>query len=173
MHVTHAHTHTHTQTHTHTHTPSETHNVKHHVFVFRFLFFCCFVICSLSSWYFASLRRSGVAQWLACWAHNPKVRGSKPRSAIVLHGLVHTSSNIRVCRNASSFVFASVRAFCPSVRRFLRGLSSFVMSLCNGCFARSCVRRLSSESFVVLCLLWVLLHSCAKTVLRTYGCCMP
>ena len=24
---------------------------------------------------------SGVAQWLACWAHNPKVRGSKPRSA--------------------------------------------------------------------------------------------
>ena len=30
---------------------------------------------------------SGVAQWLACWAHNPKVRGSKPRSAIILmHG---------------------------------------------------------------------------------------
>ena len=27
--------------------------------------------------------RSGVAQWLACWAHNPKVRGSKPRSAIL------------------------------------------------------------------------------------------
>ena len=27
-------------------------------------------------------RNSGVAQWLACWAHNPKVRGSKPRSAI-------------------------------------------------------------------------------------------
>ena len=26
--------------------------------------------------------QSGVAQWLACWAHNPKVRGSKPRSAI-------------------------------------------------------------------------------------------
>ena len=25
---------------------------------------------------------SGVAQWLACWAHNPKVRGSIPRSAI-------------------------------------------------------------------------------------------
>ena len=25
---------------------------------------------------------SGVAQWLACWAHNPKVRGSKSRSAI-------------------------------------------------------------------------------------------
>ena len=27
---------------------------------------------------------SGVAQWLACWAHNPKVRGSKPRSAIYI-----------------------------------------------------------------------------------------
>ena len=27
-------------------------------------------------------KHSGVAQWLACWAHNPKVRGSKPRSAI-------------------------------------------------------------------------------------------
>ena len=25
--------------------------------------------------------KSGVAQWLACWAHNPKVRGPKPRSA--------------------------------------------------------------------------------------------
>ena len=25
---------------------------------------------------------SGMAQWLACWAHNPKIRGSKPRSAI-------------------------------------------------------------------------------------------
>ena len=24
---------------------------------------------------------SGVAQWLACWAHNPNVRGSKPHSA--------------------------------------------------------------------------------------------
>ena len=29
---------------------------------------------------------SGVAQWLACWAHNPKVRGSRPRSAILLVG---------------------------------------------------------------------------------------
>ena len=24
---------------------------------------------------------SGLVQWSACWAHNPKVRGSKPRSA--------------------------------------------------------------------------------------------
>ena len=30
--------------------------------------------------------RSGVAQCLACWAHNPKVRGSKPRSATTALG---------------------------------------------------------------------------------------
>ena len=30
---------------------------------------------------------SGVAQWLACWAHNSKVRGSKPRSAMCQHSL--------------------------------------------------------------------------------------
>ena len=34
--------------------------------------------------------RSGVAQWLACWAHNPKVCGSKPRSAI-LRGMTRSS----------------------------------------------------------------------------------
>ena len=31
-----------------------------------------------------SKHRSAVAQWLACWAHNPKVRGSKPRCAILV-----------------------------------------------------------------------------------------
>ena len=34
--------------------------------------------------YFLVSYLSGVAQWLACWAHNPKVRGSKPRSASCL-----------------------------------------------------------------------------------------
>ena len=29
-------------------------------------------------------RHSGVAQWLACWAHSPKVRGSKPRSLCIV-----------------------------------------------------------------------------------------
>ena len=33
-----------------------------------------------------SFAASGVAQRLACWAHNPKVRGSKPRSAILKLG---------------------------------------------------------------------------------------
>ena len=32
--------------------------------------------------FFTILTRSGVAQWLACWAHNPKVPGSKPGSAM-------------------------------------------------------------------------------------------
>ena len=36
---------------------------------------------SIVKWYIIT---SGVAQWLACWAHNPKVRGSKPRSAILI-----------------------------------------------------------------------------------------
>ena len=32
---------------------------------------------------------SGVAQWLACWARNPKVRGSKPRSVTGTTALGH------------------------------------------------------------------------------------
>ena len=60
---------------------------------------CCYscIFCCCASWpehkqsgytvevvssAFRSSSMSGVAQWLACWAHNPKVRGSKPRSAI-------------------------------------------------------------------------------------------
>ena len=30
-----------------------------------------------------------MAQWLACWAHNPKVRGSKPRCAIMCACVVY------------------------------------------------------------------------------------
>ena len=43
---------------------------------------------------FGGLVRSGLAQWLACWAHNPKVRGSKPRSAIPR--LEHTCGRSRI-----------------------------------------------------------------------------
>ena len=39
---------------------------------------------------------SGVVQWLACWAHNPKVPGSKPGSAMVWHDLLS-----RIFRSAS------------------------------------------------------------------------
>ena len=39
---------------------------------------------------------SGVAQWLACWAHNPKVRGSKPRSATAFNcGIDAVRSRVR------------------------------------------------------------------------------
>ena len=37
---------------------------------------------------------SGVAQWLACWAHNPKVRGSKPRSATFIGLRKHSNCQI-------------------------------------------------------------------------------
>ena len=42
------------------------------------------VVCGQSHHKLARFITSGVAQWLACWAHNPKVRGSKPRSAICI-----------------------------------------------------------------------------------------
>jgi hypothetical protein len=55
-------------------------------------FRACIVACCGLLWSFcpslcwraspSSDPRSAVAQWLACWAHNPKVRGSKPRCAI-------------------------------------------------------------------------------------------
>ena len=37
-----------------------------------------------------------MAQWLACWAHNPKVRGSKPRSAIALLGVLSKMRQERI-----------------------------------------------------------------------------
>ena len=40
--------------------------------------------CNISYSFLSTYLSSGVAQWLACWAHNPNVRGSKPRSAIAL-----------------------------------------------------------------------------------------
>ena len=33
-----------------------------------------------------------MAQWLACWAHNPKVRGSKPRFAMRMGLLTHVDA---------------------------------------------------------------------------------
>ena len=41
---------------------------------------------------------SGVAQWLACWAHNPKVRGSKPRRLLPRLAHFHSSKGAeRAC----------------------------------------------------------------------------
>ena len=47
-------------------------------------------LCAYSTWW-TSENTSGVARWLACWAHNPKVRGSKPRSATVLSAVATRS----------------------------------------------------------------------------------
>ncbi len=57
---------------------------------------------------------SGVAQWLACWAHNPKVRGSKPRSAILFFlcsfciVVPHVTAVIHDCENRNRFVVRSL-----------------------------------------------------------------
>ena len=61
--------------------------------------------------------QSGVAQCLACWAHNPKVRGSKPRSAISLKGLASSafqtgrcSEKLREDREVSAAGFEPARS---------------------------------------------------------------
>ena len=40
---------------------------------------------------------SGVAQWLACWAHNPKVRGSETRSATFVRAFILVCSDMCAC----------------------------------------------------------------------------
>ena len=49
-------------------------------------FSCCFWTCLRS--HHQAETMSGVAQWFACWAHNPKVPGSKPGCAMVWHDLL-------------------------------------------------------------------------------------
>ena len=49
-------------------------------------FSCCFWMCLRN--HHQAETMSGVAQWLACWAHNPKVPRSKPGSAMVWHDLL-------------------------------------------------------------------------------------
>ena len=44
--------------------------------------FPCIPVLLYESRALATRNRSGVSKWLSCWAHNPDVRGSKPRSAI-------------------------------------------------------------------------------------------
>ena len=52
---------------------------------------------------------SGVAQWLACWAHNPKVRGSKPHSAMCAVGNCARAKKdplpLGKCDSCSPFMF--------------------------------------------------------------------
>ena len=49
-------------------------------------FSCCSWMCLRN--HHQAETMSGVAQWLACWAHNPKFSGSKPGSAMVWHDLL-------------------------------------------------------------------------------------
>ena len=46
----------------------------------------CFWMCLWNHHQVKTMSR--VAQWLVCWAHNPKVPGSKPGSAMVWHDLL-------------------------------------------------------------------------------------
>ena len=58
---------------------------------------------------------SGVAQWLACWAHNPKVRGSKPRSAMFLPGPTCRGSGSRGCSGAPHALCRALYVRCRSI----------------------------------------------------------
>ena len=61
--------------------------------------------------------QSEVAQWLACWAHNPKVRGSKPRFANLPAG--HTCVLCVVCCSALGVCVSDpiwIYAYSPSPR---------------------------------------------------------
>ena len=76
-------------------------------FLCRPVLFCsCFLttflipsIGTLNWIFFPSFSRSGVAQWLACWAHNPKVPGLKPGPAMFVltqnWPILHTIYSIR------------------------------------------------------------------------------
>ena len=60
-------------------------------------FSCCFWMCLRN--HHQAETTSGVVQWLACWAHNPKVPGLKPGSAMVWHDICfHASSVLLQCR---------------------------------------------------------------------------
>ena len=62
---------------------------------------------------FPNFPTSGVAQWLACWAHNPKVRGSKPRSANAKKRLVGKLAGLGSLRLLVRFLLGA----CPLGRR--------------------------------------------------------
>ena len=67
-------------------------------------------------------RHSGVAQWLTCWAHNPKVRGSKPRSAIYCHIPTRSADPLNACRAHSAMATISVSQLSWLVAGLLRAV---------------------------------------------------
>ena len=87
-----------------------------------------------------------MAQWLACWAHNPKVPGSKPGSAIS----VITQGPL------CSAVGAAVAGFVGLCVCWLCGFVCFGLCVC--CFCGVCLLvlwRCVLVGFVVLCVCWV------------------
>ena len=63
-----------------------------------------------------------MAQWLACWAHNPKVPGSKPGSAI--HVLLWEQETV-----AAQEYWQQKKTACSDVDEGLIGLRSFTLQL--------------------------------------------
>ena len=97
---------------------------------------------------FQGFSRSGVAQWLACWAHNPKVPGSKPGSAMFV-----LTQEWSPCSAAG----AAVAGFVGLCVCWLCGFVCFV-GLCVCCFCGVCLLVLLCYvlvGFVVLCVCWV------------------
>ena len=97
--------------------------------------------------FFTLFSRSGVAQWLACWAHNPKVPGLKPGSAM----FVLTQGPL------CSAVGAAVAGFVGLCVCWLCGFVCFG-GLCVCCFCGVCLLvlwRCVLVGFVVLCVCWV------------------
>ena len=96
--------------------------------------------------HFPNVNTSGVAQWLACWAHNPKVRGSKPRSAnlfsfiCLLNAMRQKMDTLgiepRASRMLSRCDTTTPRALCKQATRFsskqlLRGKLALINGTCQ------------------------------------------
>ena len=89
-----------------------------------------------------------MAQWLACWAHNPKVPGLKPDSAMFV-----LTQEWSPCSAAG----AAVAGFVGLCVCWLCGFVCFV-GLCVCCFCGVCLLVLLCYvlvGFVVLCVCWV------------------
>ena len=77
------------------------------------------LLCLPWPWAVSRVGSSGVAQWLAFWAHSPKVRGSKPRSAnsfavaCVCEGLGAVRLTVAGGRSAGATVAGARARACP------------------------------------------------------------
>ena len=93
----------------------------------------------------AHVINSGVAQRLACWAHNSKVRGSKPRPAIFS---VLRIRNIDMCAHNSVRAWACCTEVAGGNRGQPRGARRGSNSGRCGCNHRPCLNHCAALSFV-------------------------